>query len=217
MKIMKKIFIFTALFCLTGCFSEDQLENKASAPSNEGQETSSTSSGKEESSILPPPSNSEDQSFITNSNDNSGGGSGPISVNPSLSDETSTEGQSDAPLALTYNQKAEYITLYSNCINCHNDQLGIDFGDVDVSISSVEVAYSDFNIDSNTGEDAIVDAAISSLVDLYRTEGNGGPFNRTGNDAIGTNMSSKSGIGHTSEQKANIDILEEWIKSEHNL
>ena len=42
-----------------------------------------------------------------------------------------------------------------------------------LAINNVELAFSDFNVDASSGEDAVVDTAISSLVDLYRTQGDG--------------------------------------------
>ena len=213
MKDMKiTLMILTNLLLLSGCFSVDHLEKEESVYSGD-EETKYAADEAEESTSAPATSGGSESSVEV--------GESSSTEEVSSSEETSTEESTVAAeassISLTYNQKAQYLILYTNCINCHNNQRGIDFGDVDLAINNVEVAFNDFNIDASSGEDAVVDAAISSLVDLYRAEGNGGPFNRTGNDAIGTNMSSKSSISHSSQQRTNLDKLEEWIKIEHGL
>ena len=119
--------------------------------------------------------------------------------------------------SLTYNQKAEYLILYTNCISCHRNERGIDFTTVDASIVDVETAFVDSNIDESNHEAVAVDDAIDDLVDLYNFEGGGKPFSRTGLDAVGINMSDKSGINHTDLQKEKIDLLEAWIIQEYSL
>ena len=155
-KMKLNLIVMTGMFFLSGCFSVEQMENEESASTNE------------EKTRYDPEAHDESTSHPS------------TTVDSDSTEESSTEEPAVEPetsgLSLTYNQRAQYLTLYTNCINCHNNARGIDFGDVDVAVNNVELALSDSNIDASSGEDAVVDAAISSLVDLYRTQGDGGPL-----------------------------------------
>ena len=124
--------------------------------------------------------------------------------------EQSDNSGGSAAITLTYNQRAQYVILYTNCKSCHGF-----FNSVDQEITKVESAFGDHNIDAELGEDAVVDGAIDAIVDLYDHLGAGKPFNRTGLDALGSNMSDK--VGHNLTEKTNLDKLESWIKQEHGL
>ena len=101
-------------------------------------------------------------------------------------------------ISLSYEQRAQYLTLYTNCIGCHEPPVtrGIDFTDVDNAISIVETHLVGDGINTPE-EEGDVDNAIDLIVDLYIAEGsNGHPFNRTGLDfdpTEGDNMSGKVG------------------------
>ena len=147
--------------------------------------------------------------FFTACNSDSSG-------SPSSNDDKSTTtDQEGEVIELTYNEKAEYLNLYSGCIGCHDNARGLDFNTVNDAISEVNNIFGDKNIDESGGEDAIVDNAIDAIVDLYNSRDDGAPFNYVGENPTGINMSTK--VNHNSDQKKKIDQLNAWIIKEHNL
>lgn len=116
---------------------------------------------------------------------------------------------------LTYNEKAQYLNLYSGCISCHDNERRLNFNSVNDAISSVNNVFGDQNIDEAGGEDAIVDEAINALVDLYHSRSDGAPFSYVGVSPTRRNMSNE--VNHSPSDKINIDKLNAWIKKEHNL
>ena len=199
---MKSSLIFsTLLLCLTGCFSGDEAGSTGtdSSPSEQVNQSSDTTDKNEEKTSQANPGETSE------------------SEESSTTESTTTEASetTSSVVELTYNEKAQYLLLYNGCFSCHNNQNNMDFNAVNNQLVLLASAFSDNDINSSSGEDAVVDAVIDALVDLYNHEGSGKPFSRTGLDATGSNMSSK--VGHSTTEKENLDLLEAFIIQENNL